>query len=105
MTMVPNNMGFNTDEIGACWIGTDLARRLGLSISFFSQAHRDDRVSLQPGIETKKIAGLVMVRLPEYDSKIVRDEAYTAVKIEPGDDYAYDYVLKLTNKTSVGFYR
>lgn len=97
--------GGMADMVQECWIGTDLARRLGLKSNFFAQAHRDERITLKSGVTTKKMAGLVMVRLGSSDTKIIRDESYVAVKIESDDTYEYDHVLKLTNKTSIGFYR
>lgn len=93
------------DSINECWIGTELARELGLNSRFFSRLHREKPKSLSHGIEIRSTGGLVLVRVPSNISNIIRSKSYTAVKIESGDDTRYDHVFEITTETKVGFWK
>ncbi|UFH59823.1 hypothetical protein [Sulfurovum mangrovi] len=93
------------DMINQCWIGTELARELGLNSRFFARLHREKPKSLAHGIEIHSTGGLVLVRIPSEISNMIRSKAYTAVKIVSDDDTKYDHVFEITTETKVGFWR
>lgn len=93
------------EMVESCWIGTELARKLGLKSNFFSRFAHTKPKGLNPGIEIQKSAGLILVRVPVYVNRMLRDESYVAVKIDGDDDSVYDHVLQITAKTSVGFWK
>ncbi len=93
------------DMINGCWIGSDLARRLGLNSRFFSRfTHRKPK-SLHDGISIQSTGGLVLVRIPLEISKLLDDSRYVVSKIEHGDDTAFDHTFNITDDTKIGFWK
>lgn len=98
-------MNTDIDMINQCWIGTELARELGLNSRFFARLHRERPKSLTNGVEIHSTGGLVLVRIPSNISNMIRLGNHTAVKIEVDDDTEYDFVFQITAETKIGFWR
>ncbi len=93
------------NTINGCWIGSDLARRVGLHRSYFSEVNRRRNKTLNPEIIINVVSGLTLVRVPDKFNSILRDDEYTATKVENGDTGLFDHVLKITSDTSIGFWK
>ncbi len=94
------------DMINASFIGSDLAKKIGLSSRFFSYIKRDKIKSLNNEIIIWLSGGLVMVRVPIHISKMIHDEDYIKFKImEDKDALLCDHVFKITKGTKIGFYK
>lgn len=93
------------DMINQCWIGTELARELGLNSRFFSRLHREKPKSLTNGIEIRSTGGLVLVRVPSEVNKLILSKDYTAVRLDVDDDAEYDFVFQITAETKIGFWK
>ena len=93
------------DTINGCWIGSDLARRLGLNSRFFSRFTQHKPKSLNDDISIQSTGGLVLVRIPVEISRLLNDNDYIITKIEDGDTTAYDHVFNITAGTKIGFWK
>ena len=93
------------DMINECWIGTELARELGLNSRFFSRLHREKPKSLTNGVEIRSTGGLVLVRVPSEVNKFIRSNDYTAVRVDGDDDIEYDFMFQITAETKIGFWK
>ncbi len=93
------------DIINGCWVGSDLARRLGLNSRFFSRfTHRKPK-SLNRGIDIQSAGGLVLVRIPTEISQLLREDDHVVAKIEDGDETVFDHVFQITADTKIGFWQ
>jgi len=83
-------------------IGSELAKLFGLHTSYF--AHNKDCESLNKDIKIMKFKHVILVEVPYEARPYIKD--YTATVISSADDEKeYDYVLPLTNKIKIGFWK
>lgn len=88
--------------IESCWIGTELARKLGLNSRFFSRNRKNPPKSLHKEVQVHNAGGLTLVRVPAIVGEKLR-AGYTCHIVT--DDTRYDYIFKLTDSTSIGFWK
>ena len=93
------------EMVNSCWIGTELARKLGLNSRFFSRFTKNRPKSLHDGILIQSTSGLILVRIPEDVSSLLRDGTYVVSKIEDGNESIFDYVFQITADTKIGFWK
>ncbi|MDD5359478.1 MAG: hypothetical protein PHI02_04330 [Sulfurovaceae bacterium] len=87
------------------FLGTWLARFLGLNDTYFSKAYRHNIPTLLQDVKIEKFSGIIFVKPPQDVHRLI-EQNYIAVKIMPGDDInQYDYILNLTKDTKIGFWK
>jgi len=83
-------------------VGSELAKLFGLHTSYF--AHVRDSESLNKNINILKFKHVILVEVPMEAKEYIRD--YTATALSIGDDETpYEYILNITNKTKIGFWK
>lgn len=83
-------------------IGSELAKLFGLHTSYFS--NNKDCISLNKSIKIIKFKHVLLVELPFEAREYIKN--YTATPLAINDDESeYVYVLPLTNKIKIGFWR
>ena len=88
--------------IDGCVRGSDLADVFGLNPRYFSRVNEAD--SLNSDIEILKFKNVVLVEVPHEAREYIKN--YVATRIEEGEDESkYEYVLRLTNKIKIGFWK
>lgn len=93
------------ENIHSCWIGSELARRLGLNSRFFSRMTRNKPKSLSRDIYIQSTGGIVLVKIPNNISKMLRDGDYVAKKVEDENDDMFDYIFAITAETKIGLWK
>ncbi len=99
------NKLIDTEMISQCWIGTELARALGLNSRYFSRLNTEKPASLNKEIAIQSTAGLVLVRIPEAANKILQSREYIASKITSDDTSEFEYVFNITADVKIGFWK
>ncbi|MFT7880893.1 MAG: hypothetical protein ABXS91_10925, partial [Sulfurimonas sp.] len=102
------NVVFDDSVMGIvenCWIGTELARKLGVENRFFSRFASSRPKSLNDQVEIYSTGGLVLVKIPTDVSEKIRSGEYVINRIAAGDDAKYDFVFGITCETRIGFWR
>ena len=83
-------------------IGSELAKLFGLHTRYFSNIKDSENVNKD--IKIVKFKHVLLVDIPFEARKYIRD--YTATPLAINDDETeYDYVLPLTNKIKIGFWK
>ena len=91
--------------VEGCWIGTELARELGLNSRFFSRFRHRTPQSLNHEVQIHSTGGLVLVRIPNDISKMIRSKEYVVSRVEDDDISQYNKVFNLTSDTKIGFWK
>ena len=96
----------NTDMVNAmidgCVVGSALAEKFGLNSRYFS--HNQDAETLNKSIKIMKFKHVLLVEVPHEARQYIKD--YVATPLSTGDDESkYEYVLPLTNKMKIGFWK
>jgi hypothetical protein len=96
----------STDMVNAmidgCVVGSALAEKFGLNSRYFS--HNQDAESLNKGIKIMKFKHVLLVEVPYEARPYIKD--YVATPLSAVDDESkFAYVLRLTNKMKIGFWK
>ena len=83
-------------------IGSELAKLFGLNARYFS--HNKDADSLNKDIKIMKFKHVLLVEVPYEARKYIRECTATPLAIG-ADESEYEYVLPLTNKIKIGFWK
>lgn len=83
-------------------IGSELAKLFGLHTSYF--AHNIEAQSLNPNIKIIKYKHVVLVEIPPEAREYIKN--YIATPLAATDDESdFDYILPLTSKIKIGFWK
>ena len=83
-------------------MGSELAKLFGLHTRYFSNLKESENVNKE--IKIMKFKHVLLVDIPCEAREYIKD--YTATPLSINDDESeYDYILPLTNKIKIGFWR
>jgi len=84
-----------------CILGSSLAVKFGLNSRYFSQCKAE---SLNSNIKIFNFKNVLLVEVPSDARVYIRD--YVATPLDINDDESkYDYILPLTRKIKIGFWK
>ena len=83
-------------------LGSELAKHFGLNPRYFSKVF--EKESLNKDVKITKFKHTVLVSVPKEAHEYIKN--YTAVPLSANEDESeYEYVLHLTNKLKIGFWK
>jgi len=85
-----------------CVRGSDLAELFGLNPRYFSRVNETD--SLNSDIEILKFKNVVLVEVPYEAREYIKNYVATPIPVDE-DESKYEYVLRLTSKMKIGFWK
>lgn len=83
-------------------VASAVAKHLGLPSSFFSRNFKSKM--LRNKFYLFKIDGIIMIKIPEKFKKYLSDYKVVSLNIDE-DESEFEFVIELTNKTKIGFWR
>lgn len=84
--------------------GNQLAALLNMDIRYFSKNKNSS--SINEDIKILSFTGKVLVKVPSEARKFILDDSYTPFVLTRDDnEHEYEYVLKITDRTRIGFYK
>jgi len=91
-----------SEMMGGSVIGSELAKLFGLHSRYFSNLRDSENVNKD--IKIMKFKHVLLVDVPNEAREYIKD--YTAIALSiNADESEYDYVLPLTNKIKIGFWK